>query len=75
MKNASQVCAPLRQTRITVAILVDLQGPKIRIGRFLNKKIILQKVRNLRLMLKWMKIMVRNNASQLGYKNLPNDVH
>jgi pyruvate kinase len=57
-----------------VAILVDLQGPKIRIGRFKNKKITLAEGQDFIL-----DTMLDDNEGDeqtvsLGYKNLPNDV-
>lgn len=59
---------------ITVAILIDLQGPKIRIGRFKNKKIILQEGQAFIL-----DTLLDENAGDektvsLGYENLPYDV-
>lgn len=60
---------------ITVAVLVDLQGPKIRIGRFKNTKITLVEGQKFIL-----DTLLDENAGDehmvsLGYKNLPNDVH
>src|SRR5688572_11546004 len=57
----------------TVAILVDLQGPKIRIGRFKNKKIRLQEGQDFIL-----DPLLDENAGDehsvsLGYKDLPRD--
>lgn len=59
---------------ITVAILVDLQGPKIRIGRFKNKKIQLKEGQTFTL-----DTALDDNAGDeqtvsLAYKNLPRDV-
>ena len=59
---------------ITVAILVDLQGPKIRIGRFTHAKVILKEGQDFVL-----DTLLDDNAGtehtvSLGYKNLPNDV-
>lgn len=58
----------------TVAILADMQGPKIRIGRFKNKKIILQEGQDF--------LFDTNLDSEIGdekqvsldYKELPRDV-
>lgn len=57
-----------------VALLVDLQGPKIRIGRFKNNKILLQEGQQFIL-----DTLLDDNAGDdhtvsLGYKNLPRDV-
>jgi pyruvate kinase len=59
---------------ITIAILVDLQGPKIRIGRFKQKKVILHEGQPFVL-----DTLLDENAGDektvsLAYKNLPRDV-
>src|SRR5579862_2853524 len=59
---------------ITVALLVDLQGPKIRIGRFKNNKITLKEGQSFIL-----DTMLGDNEGTeqtvaLGYKNLTRDV-
>lgn len=59
---------------IAVAILVDLQGPKIRIGRFKNTKVILREGQHFVL-----DTMLDENAGDehtvsLAYENLPRDV-
>lgn len=58
-----------------VAILIDLQGPKIRIGKFKQNKIELQEGQDFIL-----DTTMDDNAGDeksvaLAYKNLPNDVH
>ena len=60
---------------ITVAILVDLQGPKIRIGRFVNKKITLREDQEFTLDAEMDENHGTDQCVSLGYKNLPNDVH
>src|SRR3990167_2447601 len=59
---------------ITVAILVDLQGPKIRIGRFKNQKITLKEGQSFTLDAAMDENNGDEHAVSLGYKNLPNDV-
>lgn len=59
---------------ITVAILVDLQGPKIRIGRFKNTKIHLQEGQAFTLDADMDENNGDEHAVSLGYKNLPRDV-
>ena len=59
---------------ITVAILVDLQGPKIRIGRFKNQKITLKEGQSFTLDAAMDEQEGTEEAVSLGYKNLPNDV-
>jgi len=58
----------------TVAILVDLQGPKIRIGRFKNKKIMLHEGQPFILDTKLDENAGDDNSVSLGYENLPRDV-
>lgn len=58
----------------TVAILVDLQGPKIRIGRFKNNKIILNEGRSFVLDTELADDAGDEHTVGLAYKNLPNDV-
>lgn len=60
---------------ITVAILVDLQGPKIRIGRFKNTKVILKEGQTFTLDTKLDDNAGDEHTVSLAYKNLPNDVH
>jgi pyruvate kinase len=60
---------------LSVALLVDLQGPKIRVGRFKNKKVLLQEGQDFIL-----DTVLANDAGDektvsLDYKSLPNDVH
>lgn len=57
-----------------VAILVDLQGPKIRIGRFKNKKIKLEEGQSFILDTKLPDDAGDEQSVSLDYKNLPNDV-
>ena len=58
-----------------VAILVDLQGPKIRIARFKNKKIQLKEGQTFILDTELASDEGTEQAVSLDYKNLPNDVH
>jgi len=57
-----------------VAILVDLQGPKIRIGRFKNKKIRLKEGQEFVLDTKLDSQAGDETTVSLGYENLPRDV-
>lgn len=57
-----------------VAILIDLQGPKIRIGRFKNKKITLREGQPFILDADLDENEGDENSVSLGYKNLPQDV-
>lgn len=58
----------------TVAILVDLQGPKIRIGRFKNKKIQLQEGQDFVLDTELDESAGDEHTVSLSYKNLTRDV-
>jgi pyruvate kinase len=58
----------------TVAILVDLQGPKIRISRFKNKKVILEEGQDFILDTELGNEEGTEQSVSLDYKNLPNDV-
>lgn len=58
-----------------VAILVDLQGPKIRIGRFANKKVILKEGQDFLLDTELDDNAGNEQQVALSYKNLPRDVH
>lgn len=58
-----------------VAILVDLQGPKIRIGRFKDKKIQLHEGQSFILDTTMDEDAGDEHAVFLGYANLVNDVH
>lgn len=58
-----------------VAILVDLQGPKIRIGRFKNKKIHLQEGQRFTFDTQLDSDAGTEESVSLDYKNLLNDVH
>lgn len=57
-----------------VAILVDLQGPKIRIGRFKNKKITLKENQTFTLNTELGEQDGTETTVSLAYKNLPRDV-
>ena len=57
-----------------VAILVDLQGPKIRIGRFKNNKIILKEKQYFILDTAFDVNGGNEEIVSLSYKNLPRDV-
>lgn len=59
---------------ITVAILVDLQGPKIRVSRFKNKKVTLKEGQPFVLDATLDENEGDEHSVSLGYKNLPNDV-
>lgn len=58
----------------TVAILVDLQGPKIRIGRFKDKKIHLRENQNFTLDTKMAEDAGCEECVYIAYENLPRDV-
>lgn len=58
-----------------VAILADLQGPKIRIGCFKNKKIQLKQGQKFVLDTELGNNEGTEETVSLDYKNLPNDVH
>src|SRR3990167_5199916 len=59
----------------TVALLVDLQGPKIRIGRFKNKKILLKEGQSFVLDTELDEQAGDEQTVSLGYEQLPRDVH
>lgn len=58
----------------TVAILADLQGPKIRISRFKNKKITLEEGQKFVFDTQLDENEGDENSVSLDYKNLPSDV-
>lgn len=58
----------------TVAILVDLQGPKIRVGRFKNKKVQLQEGQSFILDTQLEDDQGTEETVSLDYKDLPADV-
>ena len=58
----------------TIAILVDLQGPKIRIGRFRENKIHLKEGQAFLLDTSMNEAEGDENGVSLAYKNLPRDV-
>lgn len=57
-----------------VAIMVDLQGPKIRIGRFINKKVVLNEGQPFILDTAFPEENGTDQIVSLGYENLPRDV-
>ncbi|MEO8965392.1 MAG: pyruvate kinase [Gammaproteobacteria bacterium] len=59
----------------SVAILVDLQGPKIRVARFKNKKVLLKEGQHFVLDTDLGDDEGTEETVSLDYKNLPNDVH
>lgn len=59
----------------TVALLIDLQGPKIRIGRFKNKKVTLKEGQQFILDTKLDDNAGTEETVSLAYENLPRDVH
>lgn len=58
----------------SIAILADLQGPKIRIGRFKNKKVILQEGQDFLLDTELGSDEGTEKQVSLDYKSLPQDV-
>lgn len=60
--------------QITVAILIDLQGPKIRIGRFIDKKITLREGQPFTLDTALDDNKGTTEIVSLAYKQLPQDV-
>src|SRR3990167_6023948 len=72
IKNVRDIAASHQKS---VAILIDLQGPKIRIGRFKNKKILLQEGQSFTLDTKLDENAGDEHHVFLGYENLPRDVH
>jgi pyruvate kinase len=73
MGRAERVRAAAKAAGRTVGILADLQGPKIRVRKFENDKIILNKGDTFILDATWDKL---GNQERVGldYKELPNDV-
>jgi pyruvate kinase len=73
VKRAETVRAAAVAVGRTVGILADLQGPKIRVGKFEKDKIILNKGDTFILDAGWKKL---GNQERVGldYKELPNDV-
>ncbi len=74
-KRISMVREIAAQHEKTVAILIDLQGPKIRIGSFKNKKILLKEGQNFILDTELKESDGNEEMVSLAYKNLPRDVH
>ncbi len=73
VERAETVRAAAAKVGRTVGILADLQGPKIRVGKFENDKIILVKGDSFILDASWKK---PGNQERVGldYKDLPKDV-
>ncbi|MDP1633837.1 MAG: pyruvate kinase, partial [Gallionellaceae bacterium] len=73
MARAEKVRAAAVAAGRTVGILADLQGPKIRVRKFENDKITLEKEDKFILDASWDKL---GNQERVGldYKELPNDV-
>lgn len=73
MARAEKVRAAAAAAGRTVGILADLQGPKIRVRKFENDKITLEKEDKFILDASWDKL---GNQERVGldYKELPNDV-
>ena len=67
-----QIAAELGKT---IAILVDLQGPKIRVGRFKNKKVMLHEGQAFTLDTTLGDDEGTEHSVSLDYKDLPNDVN
>lgn len=73
-KRISQVREIAARHNVTIAILVDLQGPKIRIGRFKNKKVILREGQPFVLDITLDENEGNEQTVSLSYENLPRDV-
>lgn len=73
-KRINQVRELATKHKLSVAILADLQGPKIRIGRFKNNKINLKEGQTFTLDTQLPDDAGDENIVGLAYKNLPNDV-
>ncbi len=58
-----------------IAILVDLQGPKIRVARFKNKKVLLSEGQTFIFDTQLNEDEGTEQSVNLDYKNLPHDVH
>src|SRR3954447_8547429 len=72
LKRADLVKDIARRTGRTVAIMCDLQGPKIRVGKFKDGKVVLEKGQ--RFILDAGLAMGDGQRSGLDYKELPRDV-
>lgn len=70
----NQVRAIAAKHNLIVAILIDLQGPKIRIGRFKHQKITLKEGQTFILDTEQDEDSGDETSVSLGYKNLCNDV-
>ncbi|EKD54962.1 MAG: hypothetical protein ACD_60C00030G0012 [uncultured bacterium] len=73
-KRIQQVRAFAAEYQKSIAILVDLQGPKIRIARFKNKKIQLKEGQTFILDTELGNEEGTEQSVSLDYKDLPNDV-
>jgi len=73
-KRIERIRAFTKKTGREVAIFADLQGPKIRIGRFKNKKIILKRGADFVLDAKLDLDAGDETQVGIGYKELPRDV-
>ncbi|HXF65559.1 MAG TPA: pyruvate kinase [Burkholderiales bacterium] len=71
-RSVEMVRALARRAGRAVGVLVDLQGPKIRIGRFRDGKVTL--VQGAKFVLDAERALGDEHAVGLDYKNLPNDV-
>lgn len=72
IQNVRDIAAALGKT---VAILVDLQGPKIRIGRFQTNKITLREGQSFILDTALDELAGNEETVSIGYEGLPRDVH
>lgn len=73
-KRISMVREIAAKHKLTVAILADLQGPKIRIGRFINNKVRLVAGQDFVLDTELGENDGNERTVGLAYKNLPKDV-
>ncbi len=71
-KNYNLIRKVAKQLKVPIAILLDLQGPKIRIGKFLKGKIELHK--GFRFILTTRAISGDENIVSVNYSSLPKDV-
>lgn len=72
IERAAIVREIAKRTQLAVAIMVDLQGPKIRVGKFENNKITL--VNGAKFILDAECKLGNQDCVGLDYKELPNDV-
>ncbi|CAL4321088.1 pyruvate kinase [Buchnera aphidicola] len=71
-KNALKI---IKKTGKNIALLADLQGPKIRISKFKNKVVFLKKNKNFLLDYKLKNILGDHKKVGFNYKNLTNDIN